>query len=368
MTRAPAPERDEFELTVLGPGYGESVVLHLGLGDWLVVDSCTDEHDRSAPLEYLKSIGVDAATAVTLILASHWHDDHVRGLSELVAASKQSTFTTSAALRNKEFLRLVEAYRGEDLGLTSERRNGLVEMAEVFQMLRERGKEVWKPAIAARRLWARRGEEPTAEVWSLSPSDHEFHRAIDQFVALNHQSQSSRLLLPHQRRPNDTATVLWVRVGRRVALLGSDLEDHGHAGLGWSAVLSDNERPKEPARYVKVPHHGSKSGDHPGIWSTLAEPRPVTSTTPFVNGSQRLPTDEDVNRILSLVEALYVTGDTSRRSFRHPNPAVRRTMGEVVKDISRRKRAPGRITLRCNATVEEPEERITFADGAVQRI
>lgn len=37
-----APESDQFELTLIGPGYGESVVVHLGRGLWMIVDSCVD--------------------------------------------------------------------------------------------------------------------------------------------------------------------------------------------------------------------------------------------------------------------------------------------------------------------------------------
>ena len=36
------PGRREFELTLLGPGYGESIVLHVGDGIWILVDSCLD--------------------------------------------------------------------------------------------------------------------------------------------------------------------------------------------------------------------------------------------------------------------------------------------------------------------------------------
>lgn len=50
------PRINELELTVFGPGYGESIVLHIpGLG-WGVVDSCEfKKSDRRIvpPLEYL---------------------------------------------------------------------------------------------------------------------------------------------------------------------------------------------------------------------------------------------------------------------------------------------------------------------------
>ena len=78
------PRDDEFELTLLGPGYGESIVMHVGEGAWVLVDSC-GRANAPAALEYLGTLGVDPAEAVKLIVASHWHDDHVRGIEQMAA-------------------------------------------------------------------------------------------------------------------------------------------------------------------------------------------------------------------------------------------------------------------------------------------
>lgn len=59
------PERDEIEVSVFGPGYGESILLHIGNNNWLIVDSCLDFPSReSAPLRYLRQIGIDPASSV----------------------------------------------------------------------------------------------------------------------------------------------------------------------------------------------------------------------------------------------------------------------------------------------------------------
>src|SRR3954447_12601863 len=81
------PREDEVEVTVLGPGRGECVLVHLGAGDWMIVDSCQPggHRARHPALEYLMDIGADLGK-VTLIVASHWHDDHIRGLETLVSA------------------------------------------------------------------------------------------------------------------------------------------------------------------------------------------------------------------------------------------------------------------------------------------
>jgi glyoxylase-like metal-dependent hydrolase (beta-lactamase superfamily II) len=94
---SPAP--DEIEVTVLGPGHGESVVVHVGGSEWIVVDSCKDKgKEPCAPLRYLQGIGVDATRAVKLIVATHWDEDHVKGIDELVSTCLASDFAAQKPL------------------------------------------------------------------------------------------------------------------------------------------------------------------------------------------------------------------------------------------------------------------------------
>ena len=71
---------DQIEVTVIGPGFGESIVIHVGSNQWVVVDSCLDSRTGApAALTYLNTLGVDPSVGVKLIVASHWHDDHIGG-------------------------------------------------------------------------------------------------------------------------------------------------------------------------------------------------------------------------------------------------------------------------------------------------
>lgn len=50
------PQNTQLEISLIGTGggYGESVVIHLGYNNWIVVDSCIDPFTkRSIPLDYL---------------------------------------------------------------------------------------------------------------------------------------------------------------------------------------------------------------------------------------------------------------------------------------------------------------------------
>ena len=65
-----AAQQNEIEVSVFGPGVGESVVLHCGYGRWLVIDSCRNNAGAAVPLEYLRSIGVDVNGDVSDVIAT----------------------------------------------------------------------------------------------------------------------------------------------------------------------------------------------------------------------------------------------------------------------------------------------------------
>src|SRR5437867_1014279 len=110
------PERDELEISLFGPGFGECLVAHLGWGDWIIVDSCLSP-DGKIPvgLAYLKRLGVDVRMAVRRVIATHWHNDHVRGLAQTLQECGDAKFICSQALFTKEFIALTNLWKGQQL-------------------------------------------------------------------------------------------------------------------------------------------------------------------------------------------------------------------------------------------------------------
>jgi glyoxylase-like metal-dependent hydrolase (beta-lactamase superfamily II) len=93
------PPPDIFEVSLFGPGKGESIVVHLGARRWIVVDSCRDQRSGEvAALKYLRGIGVDLAAEVLAVVATHAHDDHFAGIADIVEACSQAIIVTSQAL------------------------------------------------------------------------------------------------------------------------------------------------------------------------------------------------------------------------------------------------------------------------------
>lgn len=311
-SRAIPPAPEEIEISILGPGFGESVLIHPGAGRWLIFDSCIDaRHGRPAALNYLDTLGVPPA-AVALIVATHWHADHIRGLASMVEACAAAQFCCSMALNNREFLSLANLYAAVPRRLPA----GPEELHRAFQtIIARRGSDGYRPIKWLRsnmELYADRhrfgGKDVTIRIHALSPGDESITRAIEDLaayhIACRESHQPSQLTVGS---PNHICVAMMVQVGEHHVLLGSDLEDTGDPLTGWSAVLSSASQP--PAEVYKVAHHGSQSGHVDRVWTQLLHPNPLALLTPFRWGRHRLPNAHDRERILSLTDRAYITAD-----------------------------------------------------------
>lgn len=326
-----APGTGDFEITLFGPGYGECIVLHVGDGIWVLIDSCVDADGKPAALKYLDEIGLDPAKVVDLVVATHWHDDHIRGMAQLVTTCSKAAFCCAAALCKTEFLTTVGTLAASS---TSRASSGLREIHGVITQLAERASEPTH-ALANRRVFVR----DNCEIWSLSPDDGVFQSFLgsmdDLLPGMNRTKRRARSL-----SPNDVAVVLWVRVGDITVLLGSDLERRG-----WVRILQSRERPPGQASVFKVPHHGSQNADEPDVWRQMLISEPVALVTPWQLGSNALPNRRDEQRICSCTPKAYVTARRNARGRSRPG-VVDRTLRESGVRLRRMAMAPGAIRLR----------------------
>ena len=288
----PPPGQGEIELTLLGPGYGESIVLHVG-GVWVLVDSCLNADGEPQALHYLESIGVDPAEAVDLIVATHWHDDHIRGIAKLVEVCTRAKFCCAAALCREEFLSAVDALERRHFSVAG---SGVREVHGVFSLLMQANLKPTR-AIANRRIFV----HGACEIWSLSPSDSAFQAFLRSIVSLVPGEGQGKTRIPYLS-PNEVAVALWVRVDDVTVLLGSDLEK-----WGWTEILQSAERPTGKASAFKVPHHGSENAHEPDVWERMLDPDPFAVLTPWRRGDRALPNQRDVRRILSCTTNAYAS-------------------------------------------------------------
>lgn len=301
-----APDRDEIEFSAFGPGYGECLLVHLGQQEWMIVDSCVDA-DRLPVLDYLASIGVDPATGVKLIVATHWHDDHVRGISDLMAASTTAGCACSAALSPRQ---LLQAICQEEPELGEGQTSGIREMRSVLARLVEtcpaRPQPLW--AVENRVLYEREGPL-RCQVRALSPCDRVLLRAYRDILSLVRQGHGGRVRTPNL---NLGSVVLWVKAGDATMLLGADLQQAPDPC--WADVLQSRAGLQGRAEIFKVPHHGSENGHLDKVWDDILIFNPDAVVCPNSNGRYDLPTPDDVERLCGL-SRLHMTSPGGRRSI-----------------------------------------------------
>ncbi len=344
------PRPDEFEVSVFGPGVGECVVVHLGGGQWAVVDSCIDSKTgRPACLGYFDQIGVHAATAVKLVVVTHWHDDHIRGASQVLQEATGARFVCSAALQSQDFLKLVVA--NEKLML-KRGGAGTEEFLAILRIIASRRPQGTRPtavgpdwALAGTTIYYRAGGQsaPACEVRALSPSSASMTRSLHSIAGLLPVAREAKRAAVSVS-PNETSLVLSVNFGDLGVLLGADLETTGNPLCGWEAVVRDYDGRTGAAHVFKVPHHGSKTAHHDDVWSRLLVREPWAVLTPFL--SSALPRPEDIKRIRKRSLAAYCAGPE-----RAPKPRLSTPVERAASDVARRlrKRAGGMGHVRMRA-------------------
>jgi len=329
------PKDNEIEVSLFGPGFGESIVAHLGGGDWLVVDSCSDENREPVALDYLKKIGVPAAN-VRLLVATHWHDDHIGGLSRLFESTINADLAVSAAIGKDEFLALVGAMN--ENGFVAQ--TGVDEWIGILKTLRARKAAANRPPpllvggerlLFKRKANAAKGTE-SCDIWSLSPSDESCLKASSTFSTMFPTRKMRRVAAPN---PNHNSLVIWVKCGDVGILLGADLQETGSEHSGWRAIVQSKKRPEGTAQIFKVPHHGSANGHNDKVWSEMLVDGSAAILTPFFNGSVVLPTASDIDRLRKLSGHLFTTRpeDGQKIKAHDGNMVVARVLKETVTTI-----------------------------------
>lgn len=335
------PKPEEIEVTVLGPGYGESVVVHLGNGEWLIVDSCVDAIDPqkpSAPLLYLRKIGVNVEQAVKFIVVSHWDDDHVKGISEVVEACPNAEFVASFIFSPEKFASYVEAI---SVGASSTDGGNVQNIRSVMQLLDARGRPI-KRATPARQLCS----SPIVRCWS--PSDLDAQEFL-KYLAQMHPRAGEGFRKAIPMSPNLTSVVLTIEWPDSSVLLGADMEFSPDNRRGWGAVVSEILAIGcRPGELVKVPHHGSETGHDDRMWDNLLDKYPISVVTPFGRGAlkSRPPKSSDVNRINRKSGKLYMTARHSTSKRPSMDFGVQRSLREGLITITSQKTPMGFVRHR----------------------
>jgi Metallo-beta-lactamase superfamily len=294
---------------VFGRGFGEAICVHHD-GEWIVIDSCVNpETDEPAVLSYLKSIGVNPSESVRLVLITHWDDDHVQGIAQIVAECDRSTVACSMALDRKEIFEFV-VQQGRARGRLG---SGVDELRAVLFLCRSTDRLTWAKARLPLHPRVAGGEH---KVIALSPSDDAVSRSIESIIE---RATKSKVAFPRRYRapegPNGASVAATVPKGETSILLGADLENSHNPQTGWDAVLA-SARPSKSASIVKVPHHGSEGAHHDGVWEHMVDEGSVAIVTPWVLAGGHLPLKRDLDRLRGVAGRVYLTAMPALRKAR----------------------------------------------------
>jgi hypothetical protein len=299
--------------------------------------------------------------AVDIIIASHWHDDHVRGLSEVLAACPKSAFCLSSALTMIEFMTMVRRF---DFRNRIAGGSGVTEIHRIYDLLQGRAAT---RAIADRRLYALTGDELShgcsAELWALSPSDMQVEKFLFELASeMPTVGETKYRARVHNR--NDLCVALWLSVGDNHILLGSDLEQTTEADIGWKAVLSSTARPQRRAGAFKIPHHGSITGHSSEVWDVMVTGDSLALLTPFTRGRTSLPGRDDAARILSHTEKAYITAAAQSKTKLQRPSGVEKTLRAFGKKLRPALPNTGAVRIRKNLAESNGEWLVETFFGA----
>lgn len=314
------------ETVIFGKGNGESVLVHLNNNEWLITDSCLNNDNNPAALDYLRSNGIDPVTAVKIIVISHFHDDHIAGILETIKTCINAKVYISAALTNKEFVKYIFEFN------TPEVSNKAKEFSELFAYFRLSKRRNIEQVVVDKCLY--RNGNITVE--ALSPCDTDMQESRDEFI--NHAFNAGRS--PHQLqalpkgKPNHYCIVLRIYDSTLTTshdiLLGADLEIK--TNRGWDSVCQAICAPKgRKVGLFKIPHHGSQTGYHAPTWQSLISQEPIGIITTYDSSS--LPREDMVNLYKSHTKELYCTADPKHTTSYIQNKEAKKTLASLKVNI-----------------------------------
>lgn len=348
-TRPPGDE--EFELSIFGQGFGECLIIHLGFGKWMVIDSClASDKKNSIAVEYFDRLGVNIETQVEILVVTHWHADHIRGAANLFRRAKTAKLICSGALRMKEFFQLLAA-AGESK-LVSEA-NAAGEFKELLEIKKSRADNSQPKQTPGPDTWAQEGSpifdcnKTGLFVRALSPSTQTLTDSASIFLKLLPSVNQPVLEVPYVT-PNDQSVVMEIVSQNVKVLLGADLENTTDRSRGWNAVVDYKFKHNGVHAVFKVPHHCSEGADNSEVWDKMLSGDVIAAMTPFKNGRVSLPKDTDVTRTKSRTANSFISSWPITRTPDNRASGVQRTIREVAITHESLAKQPGQIRIRTH--------------------
>lgn len=297
------PGADQLVVSIFGKSsfYGECILVHLGNHEWLVKDSFhVKEKGEKIPVaqKYLQELyGVEWNKKIKYIVISHWHDDHLHGISKLVNQAE-----------NLRYLFVSEA-----MSFTN-----LLELSKIdFEVngINSSTKEVHKISD-----WKKTGENShkffsinsasveqinSKSIKFISPTVSVVNKSkeyiVDQIVLL--QNKPGSAVVPQKENAASAGIKLECSITKESVLLGADIED------SWGEIIErlKSNGPLLKSIIYKVAHHGSENGFDERVWQELLANDPISIITCW---KKILPNIDFARKIQNLSKETYITANS----------------------------------------------------------
>lgn len=333
MTTSGPPETTQLEVCVFGPSYGECIVIHMGGGEWVIIDSCIVGGGEPVALAYLRALKVDPAAAIRAVIVTHWHDDHCRGASKIIKAAPAAHICISTALTEKEFFTFTYRMLQNRTAIAGPKLHEFDSIINEIRQRKKAGLSNFSFATVRKSIFgvppARYPHGQACEIVSLSPSDADTITFLDAIGAMMPQSGATKRAVS-SITGNEVSVGAVVTVGSTVILLGADVENSGSGNSGWEGILTAHRERSfaDHASLFKISHHGSETSYNPEIWQSMVHPDAYSVLTPWQRGRGRLPTQEGVRKILSHTHNAFTTAMNT-----YPAPAAKKRPLPVVRQL-----------------------------------
>lgn len=287
---------DAEEIIVFGKGVGESILFRIKGDKWIVIDSFIDPVSKNPiALEYLKYNGIDTQKIVGIV-CTHWDDDHICGISDIIAQSeKQLPFVLPIPL-NDERIQQYITYN------THNEESAICEFVKVMrQRQKNRCKFFW--AHSERILFGEESVNSGITFKALSPNDRQYE-AFLQSIILPEANQEKKKTFSNE---NKISTVVYAKTDDESFLIGGDLENSPIGG--WQDIC-DHYYENIKSNIFKIPHHGSATAYCEDVWVKMVK-TPISIVTRF--NRSHLPKDDVLQTIVNNSGRTFVIGPAPKK-------------------------------------------------------
>ena len=293
--------KDIFQIVLFGKGYGESILIHIGNDNYILIDSFKNPQ-TNAPIaiDYLLNVGLNE-NAIVGIICSHWDNDHIQGIASIASKiQKPIDVYIPIAQSSRDFERFVTFLQTNN---NPEEPYSTSEYINLLKLNEQKKIHICYTkayTLLFPNLLSQMGKD-SASIVALSPSEETVNSFISAISLPREKDYIKNIRISNN---NISIVTLISRIVDNV-LFGGDLENTNN---DWD-IIASNYAFDEKCHVFKIPHHGSKNAYSEKVWERMIE-KPISIITRF--NPSNLPTEENIDLIKKQSEKVYIIGGESK--------------------------------------------------------